>query len=206
VIGRLLFICVNTFMAELALPGQFYIGLVYSLCLLIIFKRPKKASVAQSCQPEPNTRHSPKDAQFDMSNHHSSNRREDIYSMPAIHCSIDDNDMLFSSSVASEHHSMSFYEDDFTSSISSPSFNPATGLPMIGAVDIHGNTYGSSSMEDMSTVGSGLNDWASHSIGFDDSLSASAFDDSFSSTSSGFSDNFSSGFDDSSSFSDSSDW
>ncbi len=58
------------------------------------------------------------------------------------------------------------------------SINPASGLPMVGCLDIEGNAYGtsSSSFDDSSS----LFDDSSSSL-FDDTFSSSIFDDSFSS-------------------------
>jgi hypothetical protein len=66
-------------------------------------------------------------------------------------------------------------------------FNTANGLPMINdAVDIHGNIFGTTFMDDMmNSSTSAFDDTFSHSS--DDSFSHSSFDSSFS---------FSSGFDD----------
>lgn len=61
--------------------------------------------------------------------------------------------------------------DLFDSTSSGPSINPATGLPMVGGVDIEGNPYG---------VGSIDHDFMNDSFstcGFDDGFCGSSFDD-----------------------------
>jgi hypothetical protein len=69
------------------------------------------------------------------------------------------------------------------------SFNTANGLPMINdAVDIHGNIFGTTFMDDMmNSSTSAFDDTFSHSS--DDSFSQSSFDSSFS-CSSGFDDDW----------------
>lgn len=77
-------------------------------------------------------------------------------------------------------------DDNMTHDTISAGINPASGLPMMGSIDIAGNPYGTSS----DSVGMGCDDFLHHTDVFSDSCTGS-FDDSFSS----FDDSFSS-FDD----------
>lgn len=81
-------------------------------------------------------------------------------------------------------------DSHWTNTTDDTQINPATGLPMIGGVDVAGNPFGTD-LSDYHTSSSGFNDdWSSSTT--------SSFDDDWSSSStSGFDDDWGSGgFDD----------
>ena len=161
--GKFLFVLVNTAMAAIAFPNYFYIGLIYSLLILRLFRSrsQKTSSSAQSSRRPSTTR--------------STARRGGDFD-PAIGAAAL---MAGSSAHAWDYSSTSATDDDYfeSSSYSDPfestiDINPATGLTMIdgiGGVDVGGNLYGCSSFDSWDSGISGIEDsWSSGSTGMDD--------------------------------------